>query len=305
MKTTAPDYYRRFVCKADQCGHTCCAGWEIDIDEETYEYYQGLGGETGRKLSASISADTTPHFILQGEEERCPMLDEKGLCRLITEYGKQALCQICADHPRFYNDYSDRTEIGLGLCCEAAGELILLKKERVRLLTLSDDGNDESASPRDSRLFRKRRRILALLQDRRFPVDERIERFLAFCGLRDKRSPDQLADLFLSLERLDETWTRLLLTLKEADCVGARDGDADAQILLEQFAVYLVYRYTPYLENQNAVLSISGIYRIFESLWTAHCGKNGKPEPEKAVEIARLLSCEVEYSDENIEFLFR
>ena len=34
MKTVAPDYYRDFHCKAGNCKHTCCAGWEIVLDED-------------------------------------------------------------------------------------------------------------------------------------------------------------------------------------------------------------------------------------------------------------------------------
>ena len=29
-----PDYYDRFACIADRCEETCCAGWQIVIDED-------------------------------------------------------------------------------------------------------------------------------------------------------------------------------------------------------------------------------------------------------------------------------
>ena len=28
-----PDYYEKFSCIAGACEDTCCAGWEIDIDD--------------------------------------------------------------------------------------------------------------------------------------------------------------------------------------------------------------------------------------------------------------------------------
>ena len=34
-----PDYYEKFKCVGGDCKDTCCAGWEIDIDEETFYYY--------------------------------------------------------------------------------------------------------------------------------------------------------------------------------------------------------------------------------------------------------------------------
>lgn len=304
MKTVAPDYYRDFHCKAGDCKHTCCAGWEIDIDEETYAYYKSLDGSLAKKLTDSISDDGTPHFILQGTDERCPMLTDGGLCEIISAYGEAALCQICADHPRFRNFYCDRTEIGLGLCCEAAGELILGRKDKTRLIPLSDDGENEPTDSRDSKLFEKRNDIIGILQNRQLPVAERMTQVLSGSGITDKRSLKQLAQLFLSLERLDERWTERLLKLKEAEIASDRRLNEDGQIIAEQFAVYLIFRHTPYLNGKNALLSVNALYRVFEGLCLLEIDENGRLDLGEAVEIARLISSEVEYSDENTEILF-
>lgn len=304
MKTVVPDYYPDFQCKAGRCRHTCCAGWEIDIDEDTYENYKKIGGDFGKRLSASVSTDGTPHFILQGEDERCPMLNADGLCDLIIGYGEEALCQICADHPRYINDYWDRTEIGLGLCCEAAGELVLGKKDKVRLMILSDNGQAEPISERDRNIFELRNNLIGILQDRRFPTKERMIKVLAVCKTEDNRSLKQLVDIFWGLERLDEAWADKLAGLDEADLRLLSDTDEREQTILEQFAVYLVIRYSPYLKSEKAVLSISGLFRTFEALCANEKRKSGTIALAAAVENARLLSSEVEYSDENIEFLF-
>ena len=305
MKTVVPDYYPDFQCKAGRCRHTCCAGWEIDIDEETFEAYKRIGGDFGKRLSASVSTDGVPHFILQGEDERCLMLNDDGLCDLIIGYGEEALCQICADHPIFINDYSDRTEIGLGLCCEAAGERILGKRDKVRLITLSDDGQAEPISEWDRSIFELRDNLTGILQDRRFPMMERMRKALAVCKIEDSRSLKQLIEIFHNLERLDETWTDKLSGLDEADLSLLSDTDESEQTILEQFAVYLVFRYSSYLEREKAVLSISGIFRIFEALCANEKRKSGTIALAAAVENARLLSSEVEYSDENVERFFR
>ncbi len=39
MKIRVPKYLNKFKCIADKCEDTCCAGWEIVIDEETYDYF--------------------------------------------------------------------------------------------------------------------------------------------------------------------------------------------------------------------------------------------------------------------------
>lgn len=121
MKYIAPNYYKAFSCLAGQCQHSCCIGWEIDVDEAAFQRYQSTVGQMGQRLRASISQDGgTPHFIL-AEGDRCPLLRQDGLCDMILQPGEDALCQICADHPRFRNYFSDQVELGLGLCCEAAG----------------------------------------------------------------------------------------------------------------------------------------------------------------------------------------
>lgn len=136
-----PDFYRRFACKAAACRHSCCRGWEIDVDEESADYYRVLPGALGRELRAAlVREDGVWHFRL-GEGERCPFLRGDGLCRLILELGEQALCDICALHPRFYGELGEFEFCGLGLSCERVCELLLESREPLRF-TL--DGETES-----------------------------------------------------------------------------------------------------------------------------------------------------------------
>ena len=38
MILRVPEYYEKFSCIASRCKDSCCAGWEIDIDEDSYAY---------------------------------------------------------------------------------------------------------------------------------------------------------------------------------------------------------------------------------------------------------------------------
>ena len=140
MKTFVPSYYTRFSCLAGACAHTCCVGWEIDVDSDTRELYQTLPGALGDTLRQHLQEDAEGicSFRLT-EDERCPMLRQDGLCQIICEAGEEALCQICSDHPRFRNYFSDRVELGLGLCCEAAANLILQQQAPMTLTVLEED----------------------------------------------------------------------------------------------------------------------------------------------------------------------
>ena len=110
-----PDFYERFRCRASACRHSCCRGWEIDIDENTLELYQSLSGEWREKMDAAVVCDESgAHFRLT-EDERCPFLQQDGLCELICAFGEDALCDICALHPRFYEVVGSYELAGLGL----------------------------------------------------------------------------------------------------------------------------------------------------------------------------------------------
>lgn len=124
--TIWPDFAEDFACKADRCQHSCCRGWEIDIDEATAAYYATLDGPLGEELRANIDvqADGTHAFHLTADEH-CPFLRADGLCRLIREIGEEALCEVCTMHPRFFCLIGNLELAGFGLACEKAAELLL------------------------------------------------------------------------------------------------------------------------------------------------------------------------------------
>ena len=108
MLRVEPDFFADFRCIAARCTDSCCIGWEIDVDAETLQKYEELPGDLGDELRRCIAReDGTAHFVL-GEDERCPFLDETGLCRIITALGDGALCDICREHPRFYEWFGSR-----------------------------------------------------------------------------------------------------------------------------------------------------------------------------------------------------
>ena len=146
MKIYAPDYYKEFSCIADKCKHSCCIGWEIDIDKKSLEIYKSLKNDFGKRLIENIAEnEDSSHFILS-KNERCPFLNDNNLCDVILNLGENLLCQICSDHPRFRNFFSSRTETGLGLCCEEAARIILSHKEKVSLIEIAFDENEENYS---------------------------------------------------------------------------------------------------------------------------------------------------------------
>ena len=133
--TFYPIFPAAFACRASACRHSCCRGWEIDVDEAALRRYASVPGVLGEKLRSAICQDETgAHFQLT-EDECCPFLRSDGLCELICWLGEEALCEICAAHPRFYTPVGEAEIAGYGLSCEAACALLLAEEAPLRFVS--------------------------------------------------------------------------------------------------------------------------------------------------------------------------
>ncbi len=301
MEKVFPNYYKKFKCIADKCKHNCCIGWEIDIDEETYAFYKTVGGEMGKRLKENISEEEIPHFVL-GKDERCPFLNDKNLCDIITAFGEEKICTICTEHPRFNNELPGRIETGLGLCCEEAGRIILGQKEPMKLIKTGEAEYDEFVEIRD--------KAIGALQERDKTMPERINKMLSICGAKmPHRTTKYWIEFFLKLERLDETWTKLLEKLKNSlktvDFSGFEKYMAERQTEYEKLLVYFIYRHLANAFDEEdlaarAVFAVVG-YEIVYPLGAMVFTEKGSFTFEDQVEIARMFSSEIEYSEENMD----
>ena len=294
MKEIRPDYYEAFCCTADACRHTCCRGWEINIDENTLAFYRALPGELGDRLRQQIETDEdgTAHFRLCADES-CPFLNEKNLCELIPALGEEHLCQICTDHPRFRNFFSDRTEIGLGLCCEEAARLILTKQERTCLREVGE----ETLQPEEQEIICLRDSLIALMQDRSMTIQMRYDTlFTQVHGQLPDLTDALWADFLYGLERLEPAWEQRIDSLRNGS---GMDITLDP-IAEEQLCIYFLYRHLAGAVYDGdlcgrAVFAVVSC-DLIRKIWLAE----GSGSTDALIEIARQYSSEIEYSEENL-----
>ena len=297
MRLIAPDYYLDFHCIADKCRHSCCIGWEIDIDPETREKYRRIPGPFGERLNAAIEDGEVSIFRL-GKDERCPMLNQSGLCDLITALGEESLCQICADHPRFRNFFADRTEIGLGLCCEEAARLILTREKPMRLVFLEDDGEGESLPEEEAALLALRTALIAIVQDDALPLDARLGKLL---DMVDFAIPEKdWAAVYRDLERLDPAWDDALSLLASR---GLSDRPLDPFGACTRFCAYLLYRHLPGALEDEDIPGRVALCVLSTRVLAALCAAREGCSPADCIEFARMYSAEIEYSEDNIAAL--
>ena len=287
MLYVRPDFYDAFRCLAAACRHSCCVGWEIDVDEDALQYYRSLGGKLGDELRRKIALYPTPHFHLTADE-RCPFLRSDGLCRLICELGEDSLCDICALHPRFYNEYPGRSEMGLGLCCEEAARLLTEGEGPLRLLVESDGEGDETPTP----LLALREQIFDILAHGGASLASGMDSALRLMGQRllpfDAK---ESAAFLLTLERMDEAWTALLEMLAAAPV--PESGLSPDQMRCARIAAYLVYRH--FAAAASEAEAAKRLQFCFHAVRLVCALERYSPDA------LRLFSAEIEYSDENVE----
>ena len=289
MITLVPDYYYKFHCIANNCKHSCCIGWEIDIDDKTYRKYIEYKGPLKHALKECICHGETPYFKLD-EKKRCPFLNDNNLCDIYCEMGDESLCQICTDHPRFRNFYSSITEVGLGICCEEACRIIMKHDNSFKTIVYDSDENDVELTDEEAAFFKIRDKIISILNNRSQNIEER---FLCIWDLFsvNVEIPD-LKSIFTDLEYMDHNISELITY---PACVN--------ESYLEQLAVYFIFRHmTGALDDglfvERAVFAYIGVKAV-----SAMCKSDSI---EEFCENARIFSSEIEYSEDNIdEILFR
>ncbi len=320
MLLRVPDYFEQFRCLAGACPHTCCAKWEVVIDEETAQRYQELPGPLGEKLRSALQYDEDGDACFPLDGGRCPFLDGEGLCEIQRKLGEEATSVTCREHPRFVEDYGLFREITLSASCPAANALLLGSRET---LTFREREDGAPAEPGDlwlSWLLPLRQRMLALAEDRSRPLKRRLWEVLSLASAaqqcleaeREEDLPDLIGgwqpeydaepatgpglfpealSALLKLEVLEPDWPVLLKQAETAEAAAVEET------LLERTAVYFLFRYILKTVNDGDVLGRAELCVLAVLTAERLAAVCGLPEA------LRRFSCEIEHSEENLERL--
>ena len=271
------DFYKDFFCKADKCRHSCCrAGWEIDIDKDTAEYYKTMPGKLGDKVRANavLEPGAGEESHLKMNNGSCPMLLENGLCEIVKTCGEDRLCDICHLHPRFYGEYEGMEYAGVGLCCEKSCELLLNSEEQLGFLT---DSNDNYSLLKD---------ISALEYSPEFTVEDIAE----------------LLDIYSRTEPLNEAWTKHISDMRASvDSIKKRVDNYTKEYNRAKYNrifAYIVYRQIDRLydyswEDLKTYALICTDFIFIEDAIICD-----------TAEAVRIFSEQIEYCPENVDMIF-
>lgn len=189
-----PQYLNNFACTGSACEDSCCVGWRVDLDKQTYLHYTKSQNQELKPLFQKAvtrkhngKSDGAYGKIKMEKNGHCPFLSKGMLCKIQLEMGEGALSDTCALYPRQLNQVDGKFERSATMSCP----------EVVRLALLNADGIIFEQSEEDSSLryklqttfdteghlyLRKPQRYfweirmfaLSLLQDRQYLLADRL-----------------------------------------------------------------------------------------------------------------------------------
>ena len=188
-----PAYAERFRCIGSSCEDTCCKGWTVPIDRETWEKYQALQQGPLRVLvdscverapeniAAAQDTENTHFFatIRMNEAGECPLLTNENLCRVQSEVGPDLLSHTCATYPRISSPLGAGGELALTLSCPEAARLVLFTANLPLCVEIpeaeeipTDEGSNTGSLMASFWLIRAV--ALRLVRNRSYPLWQRI-----------------------------------------------------------------------------------------------------------------------------------
>lgn len=180
MLYTIPDYYFEFDCIADSCPETCCAGWQIVIDEKTLERYKHIKGDIRPRMLRSVN--WRQGVFRQKKGKRCTFLNDRNLCDLYLSEGEAGFCKTCRNYPRHIEEFEGVREISLSVSCPEVARILMERMSPVNFISRENEGEEEYEDF-DPFLFSvledARASMLTILQNRDISLRERAVLVLA------------------------------------------------------------------------------------------------------------------------------
>lgn len=189
-----PKYMTEFKCICSSCTDSCCTGWDINIDEDTYNKYINSNGKFKELLEGKLTQNKNEHdsfnhgFMILKEESICPFLNSDMLCDIHGGFGEENLCITCKSYPRVYNIVDNIYEkSGLPSCIEICTKAFL-NKDKMEFIEGTEDISEKEIEIRriiDTEAFDGTESLLqyfwdiriisiSIIQNRNFSIEERL-----------------------------------------------------------------------------------------------------------------------------------
>lgn len=317
IKVLVPTYFKKFRCISDKCPDTCCIGWEVDIDRETADKYKSIGGVLGDKIQKHLSRDETgcDIFTLCGDD-RCPFLNNCNLCEIQLSAGEEFLSKTCTLFPRFFDDFGNFREMGLGFGCPETARIILEDNEPFSLEYYNECVDDTEDVDEDflGELIELRTKMFAILETDNSNFRKKAETVLTlardfqkkldgetFYDSVQNRDFDFCITILENMEYISEERKNFVKKLRNIklskNTINHYRSDFEKLLKYYIFRYLLkaVYDYDVLTKVKYGIFACIVISRIYDYL--------DIPDFETRAKIMYSYSKEVEYSDVNMDLL--
>lgn len=164
--------YNDFKCTANKCKFTCCEGWDINIDKDTYERWEKDEKDSTYLLNGVKTKECNgkeEYFIKKETFEKCPFLDGEGLCNIVKSHGEGYLSKTCHSFPRMNNNFGHKRELSLSCACPEVVEILDKIHEKIGMEPESSNDEEE-----DLLELKIRESLIDIVSEEEFSLDERL-----------------------------------------------------------------------------------------------------------------------------------
>ncbi len=299
----APTYFNEFKCISSNCKHSCCVNWEICIDEKTLKKYKKIGRGI---IDTIIECEDSACFKLS-DTGKCPHLNSDGLCNIIIEHGESLLSDICNNHPRFYNRVSEgRIEAGIGIACEEACRLILVYEHPFSLVEMPADKcrriplsslNEDLTVRFDAIPYRNA--VFSALENSGMSFNSATQKLYDMFEISELYTADEWTSRLSELEILDTGWRDILSASKSDHANVQKSFGTEFDKYYMRLLTYFVFRHVSCAESYDNLRARLG-FAILSAKMIKHLFEISEDRTlNTLIDIARLYSSEIEYSEEN------
>lgn len=199
--------YDEFSCIADKCKFTCCSGWDINIDYDTYNKLKKEGDECKYILDKLKIIEEEENIIIDKEiRDACPFLDNKGLCNIVKNHGDDYLSKICKTFPRLENIFEGVRELTLSCSCPEVVDIIEKIKGEVTLKSFHKE--DEENINNLSVEFKIRDTIIKIIKEKGIKFEDKL--IISYGMILNILNSDELTEEFV-LEEINKYNNRIYI----------------------------------------------------------------------------------------------
>jgi lysine-N-methylase len=146
IKFKGANHIKKFKCIGSACEENCCSKWNVELDQPTFLKYKNFSAP---EFKLAFESSFVQYPILKRrahsygvlnltETKTCPFLTHQGLCGVQEKFGEDYLSLVCASFPRITHLINDQYERTLSLSCPEAARIVLLDKEKFKMLPQSE-----------------------------------------------------------------------------------------------------------------------------------------------------------------------